>query len=212
MRRFISYSFLCVGLLMIAISSTLIIAKSLPLPSTIEQLHLIDCDAPCLAGIRINQTNVGTARQQIAQLFGKLGYVQRPVTVGGNTNFLVWDKKSDVAGPSATLSVIFDKGVATSVGIGTNSQEDGSMPNLGDILNALGPPDCLYVYSKSAETVLVYENYLKDSRMVIVMSSLTLTQSISSMSVTAQNRMTCTTEFMLPWRGLFNRTLYHAGH
>lgn len=210
MRLPVKLCALSTGIFAIAIAAMLVVGKNQPPPTSIRQLHLADCSSLCVAGIKTNQMSVDATRQHIIEVFEPDGYIERQAFTRSDSSFLYWNKKLEPSGRYSIITIALDNGMATGVTIRTDFP-DRSMPNLGEILSTFGEPDCVLAYDETS-SALIYEHGLRGNILRVTFQTLKLAQPASNIVLDGKSRLACSMNATYPWRGLYDRTFYHANY
>ena len=153
-----------IGLLSVLLGGCVLLAILIgyrqPSPALIQRLHLTDCDPPCWIGILPGQTRDTDAYQRLGEVFG--APAGSAVVAGDPVIRLVYLPSIYAENPSNMLPVqlLVDRGMVDGISIPALNSVNSLdvMPALGDMVNLLGKPTCVDLYSAAARAwSFIYE-------------------------------------------------------
>src|SRR5215467_7319763 len=165
MRRLVRWTAGLSLALIIAVITVRVSGGNQPAPESLSRWHLLDCVLPCWGGFAIGHTPETEAEVRVKKLFAPPDYaVLTSRWLPGSDLFITVKAGAETqSAREISVSFAFANTVTTALSL---TGED--MPRLGDLLNLLGPPSCVFVGDVQTSFLVLYYEGLRNGQSISI--------------------------------------------
>jgi hypothetical protein len=211
MKWLLKYTVLVFSVLLFAVIFAYSFGRQQPPSQRVLDWHLLDCTAPCWAGIRPKVTTVAEAHHQLEKLLAQFDIQLDALTETSCYGACVVGLAEPRGGIWYFAETEFIQGVTFLRG-----RSDPKMPTLGDVLSTYGEPMCVSpssdLFMRSDTLMHIHYNNVSGATILsihIYAPDFHLQQPISGISPEKHGDLNrCEDELATSWRGLMSPRSY----